>query len=663
MTIDEKMTLIVIDDDTTLGTSVKRFLEKKGHNVLLIDNCESALDIMNNNYPDLILVDLNMPGMSGLDFLKLVRQRDKIVPVLITTGDPDIDTVIEAIHNGAQDYIVKPFSLTLLSDKIDETMEVLNTYKSTNVLSELVSIHSVSNKLSSTREYETVLDIAFSSCRDATRAGSGYIMLSDTENRYLNLVRVQGEYHGAEFTRIPSNDGEWPIAKWVFRKNRAIAIYNGKSFPYQNLPFTRQVRGVTIVSPIRVNGKPRGVVSMSRDEDDGEHGKVELSLLEILAGQLGNALGSVELYNTLNKRISDLHFISDYAEKFVGLVNPENVVKSFVDTICSYFNVDYVGVLFRKKRGSVLYSWSKYFLSPRLKDRIIDELITCYNDNSQSDKASVLQVTTESISGEEQIDETPESFEFTKTLPLIWGDFEFGAITLKWRTKGPDIDENVKLLRGIVNQTRIALTNAKLFNDIKENYIRTIKALAIAVDAKDTYTHGHSENVMFYSEILARYMGMDEDTVQVIKDGGLLHDIGKIGIPGVILNKPGPLTDSEYNGFMKTHPALGADIIKDVPFLKDLKPIILYHHEHQDGTGYPEGLEGRNIPVGARIVHIADAFEAMTSNRPYRKSLGNREAVQRLRAGAGSQFDEALVDKFIDAMVEAGKLGEDDVAL
>jgi putative nucleotidyltransferase with HDIG domain len=237
--------------------------------------------------------------------------------------------------------------------------------------------------------------------------------------------------------------------------------------------------------------------------------------------------------------------------------------------------------------------------------------------------------------------------EFKHILPVAWEEFKFGAFYFESSTKPENKAETTALLSNLVNQARIALTNSKLYSDIKENYIRTIKALAIAVDAKDTYTHGHSENVMNIAEEIAREMDLDEKTIGIIRDAGLLHDIGKIGIPGYILNKPGPLTYEEFNGIMKTHSALGANIVKDVPFLQGLYKLILHHHEHYDGNGYPDGIKGEQIPLGARILHVADAFEAMTSNRPYRHSLGEVEALKRLVDAKSTHFDPAVIDAFL----------------
>jgi putative nucleotidyltransferase with HDIG domain len=236
---------------------------------------------------------------------------------------------------------------------------------------------------------------------------------------------------------------------------------------------------------------------------------------------------------------------------------------------------------------------------------------------------------------------------FRHIIPIVGETFDYGALYFGASSDFRKPQERLSLLSSLVSQTRIALTNSKLYSDMKENYIRTIKALAIAVDAKDTYTHGHSENVMNIAEELSNELGMETRWIGCIRDAGLLHDIGKIGVPGYILNKAGTLTYEEFNGIMKTHSSLGANIVKDVPFLHNLYKLILYHHENYDGTGYPEGLKGEQIPMGARIIHVADAFEAMTSNRPYRQSLGKDEAIKRLNQSSGRQFDPKVIQAFM----------------
>jgi diguanylate cyclase (GGDEF)-like protein/putative nucleotidyltransferase with HDIG domain len=186
--------------------------------------------------------------------------------------------------------------------------------------------------------------------------------------------------------------------------------------------------------------------------------------------------------------------------------------------------------------------------------------------------------------------------------------------------------------------------------------------IASAVEAKDPYTYGHSKKVNIYAVALAEAIGLSPDEVSTLSAAALLHDIGKVGIPDKVLNKKGKLSKEDWET-IKAHPKLGANIISNVPRLAPAVNSILYHHERWDGSGYPEGLKGEEIPIEARILAIADSFEAMTSARPYRPALSLEEVVTELREGAGLQFDPKLVEVFID-IVEGGlpervKIGQD----
>lgn len=178
--------------------------------------------------------------------------------------------------------------------------------------------------------------------------------------------------------------------------------------------------------------------------------------------------------------------------------------------------------------------------------------------------------------------------------------------------------------------------------------IEVVTSLAGAIDAKDEYTKGHSSSVSRYSEALARALNLPEKDVERIKLGALLHDIGKIGIPETVLKKPSRLTDDEWE-IMKQHPIIGAEkVLMPNESLHDLIPIVKYHHEHWDGSGYPEKLKGEEIPLAARIVSVADAYHALISDRPYRKGMSNEKACEILRVGAGIQWDKDLVREFIN---------------
>lgn len=195
----------------------------------------------------------------------------------------------------------------------------------------------------------------------------------------------------------------------------------------------------------------------------------------------------------------------------------------------------------------------------------------------------------------------------------------------------------------------LARYSFKLYIDMRNLYISTIQALNKTMEAKDPYTSGHANRVEEYAVELAEFHGLPFNTVQDIKTAAILHDIGKLGIDDSILNKASKLTQDEYATIMK-HPSIGADIISNVDFLKKVTKMIKYHHERYDGGGYPEGLAGDAIPIEACILAIADSYDAMTSDRPYRKALTKEEALNEILKNAGTQFHPILAEKFVTFM-------------
>ncbi|MCP4546177.1 MAG: HD-GYP domain-containing protein [bacterium] len=193
----------------------------------------------------------------------------------------------------------------------------------------------------------------------------------------------------------------------------------------------------------------------------------------------------------------------------------------------------------------------------------------------------------------------------------------------------------------------------RLYLDMKETHISTLTALTSALDAKDAYTNGHSYRVSRYAVTLGEAMGLPGKKQELLEYAALLHDIGKIGISGDILSKTGRLTDEEFDA-MKAHPVIGAQIIERLKFLNEAARVVKYHHERPDGAGYPEGLVGEAIPLEARILHVCDTLDAMTSTRSYRKALSVETAIDEFLKFRGTQFDPEVVD----ALVTLYKEGE-----
>jgi putative two-component system response regulator len=189
----------------------------------------------------------------------------------------------------------------------------------------------------------------------------------------------------------------------------------------------------------------------------------------------------------------------------------------------------------------------------------------------------------------------------------------------------------------------------KRLTDQLESTECVIFSMARWVEFKDPYTEGHLRRISGYSEEIGRVMGLGPEELRTIRYAGILHDIGKIGVSQAILDKPGPL-DPDEQAELRLHAEYGAAIVAPLRFASQVAPIILAHHEHWEGTGYPHGLRGEGIPIGARIIAVVDAFDAMTTDRPYRRSLGAEEAIRRLRKGGGSQWDPVVVEVFLDLL-------------
>ncbi|MFO7735119.1 MAG: response regulator [bacterium] len=206
------------------------------------------------------------------------------------------------------------------------------------------------------------------------------------------------------------------------------------------------------------------------------------------------------------------------------------------------------------------------------------------------------------------------------------------------------------------------IENANLYRDMMSSFNQTIQGFVHAIEAKDTYTKGHSERVTMYSVATAQEMGMSSQQIEILYKGGRLHDIGKIGLHYEKLNKPGKLTEEEWEMFRK-HPAIGKSILKPMEFLSQFVPVVYQHHERWDGGGYPSGLKGDEIQIEARIVAIADTYDAMTSDRPYRKALSHEIAFKEIEKCSGTQFDPEIVPFFIKAIekyrLKCEKLGLD----
>ncbi len=246
-------------------------------------------------------------------------------------------------------------------------------------------------------------------------------------------------------------------------------------------------------------------------------------------------------------------------------------------------------------------------------------------------------------------------------VPIAEGNRVFGWIAAFNHNQGEEFGTaEASLLSSIGTLLGIHASNVELYRQQAHMLADVVRAMSSAIDAKDPYTRGHSDRVARVAVRLAQQLGCDNETAKTIYLSGLLHDIGKIGIDDNVLRKPGKLTDAEFE-HIKTHVQIGYKILKDLRKMQHMLPVVLHHHEAWDGSGYPHGLKGEQIPYWARIVAVADAYDAMASDRPYRQGMPEAKIDEIMRRGAGQQWDEKVVAAFFNCRDDIREISQHDV--
>jgi putative nucleotidyltransferase with HDIG domain len=234
-------------------------------------------------------------------------------------------------------------------------------------------------------------------------------------------------------------------------------------------------------------------------------------------------------------------------------------------------------------------------------------------------------------------------------LPVFLNEKLKAVITIGRSRTNVFSTEDITQARQMADQVAVALSNATLIEEMEQLSCGTLRALARTVDAKSSWTAGHSMRVTNMALKIGAALGLSPDKLDDLHRAALLHDIGKVGVPAAILDKPGALDDDEY-ALIKKHPSIGARILEPIASYKEIIPMVLQHHERYDGKGYPGGISGDEIDIGARILAVADTFDAVTSDRPYRKGWTLERAIDLITEEASRQFDPDAVDAFLTVM-------------
>ena len=373
-------------------------------------------------------------------------------------------------------------------------------------------------------------------------------------------------------------------------------------------------------------------------------------ILPILASQAAASLESAILYERMFKRLLVLSNVFILGKEIVSNIDLQQLVDKFLSIASDGTDSDVACLFLVREKDEFPYFFrlqtasAGHTFAPGSEDGYTD-LIKAVRRDEKFRMITNLEASEFKLSEMHKIQDL--ILRDTVVLPLKPRDKLLGIIQVaNKRGNFTYRPEDLDLLKILGSQVAFVIQNADLFQNLQRAYIDTLSALTSAIDAKDSYTRGHSERVTELSIRLAAEVGIASEEIEKIKLGGLLHDIGKIGIPEGILNKPGRLNDEEFE-IIKSHPDLGLHILGKVEFLEAIVPIIRHHHERYDGKGYPSGLKGEEIPLLARIVSVVDTYDAMTTDRPYRKAMTVEEALKEIERCSGSQFDPEIAAHFI----------------
>jgi len=345
----------------------------------------------------------------------------------------------------------------------------------------------------------------------------------------------------------------------------------------------------------------------------------------------------------LSETYEEMNLLYTIIQSMTKMQRPERFAQQTCDDLLTTLPYCWIGMVFAKHTARIKSLAGRSFSTGVAPGASVDLIELGARLAAETDVARVLEPAT-----------VPEHAEYggfghpVLVHPIMCDGLSIGVL-IAGDKEGEDTSASsvdMKLLGATASTTAIFVENAALYADLNATFLGTVEALTASIDAKDAYTCGHSQRVALLTQQLSSAAGLDEQFVARTKIAGLVHDVGKIGVPERVLLKPGKLNAEEF-GWIKRHPEMGYTILKDIPLLEDVLPGVLHHHERWDGGGYPAGLAGEEIPLLGRLIALADAFDAMSSDRTYRARLQRSQVLKEIVDGAGTQFDPALAPIFV----------------
>ena len=617
--------LLVVDDEKECADLFARILSRDGYTVRTAVSGVEALRELRRRPADLVLADMVMPGMNGIELLANIKELYPETDVIILTGFGTIEDSLEAMRRGASDFLPKPFQPRELGRLTAACLRARRANSDEAFVRQSQSMIEIARLLTQTTDMHTLPQRAMELARENFDADSAALLAYEPVSEALSVLA----HAGSGFTRWRSAD--------LLSKQALEAVHQ---------------RGVLLSAepdrgdcyacvPLVVAGRPRGALCLYRRGGPWFHEKSS-ELLEVFASHLALALESARLYENVSEQVCDIEDLLARSRSLSLKMAPDDVAGQLLVEASRMTSAEISAVLTRENGFSTVRTLPALPEDSELLRAIRRKLEEVSAQAPSANGSARGVVFSPKVRG--------KMLSFLHT-PLARGEASFGlAGVFTSDPKGFPV-EDMRRLAMLADHAAAALENAQMMTRFSAMYHESIELLSSSVDAMNAFSLGHSRQVSLFAGELARALDLPPGEVYRIEDGAMLHDIGKTCIPDSILKKPEPLTVEEF-AIVKAHPIYGANMFENTPHLIDLVPVVRHHHEHYDGTGYPDRLAGNDIPLAARIVTLGDVFDALISHRPYRQGIQVQQARRMIELKAGTQFDPDIAAAFLALPLE-----------
>lgn len=663
----KRLNVLMVEDSEVDALLLVKELQRGGYDPVFerVETREETAAALGRQEWDVVLADYNLPHFSGADALELVKEIGLDVPFLIVSGTIGEETAVQAIKAGAHDYIMKDRLGRLVSavERALRDAEARRVHR--RAVEALRSEGAVSaalleayNVTSAHIVWDEIVDKVLGLLpKLISSEGAAVIMLDD--EGWLLLQKAIGDLAGLNglFNSMRPRAEELMAVECLITTKKPLAVQKPDLDAY--IPhYFKDAMGLSdiIITPIIAREKVTGFLWVNFDLLPTDP-RVP-AIIQGIAGQLGSAYENSRLYEEtqqksldLARKVEALKVLSEIDRVILSTLNRDEMLSRAVLQISRLLPADGgAAFLVDPEHGCLRFSggWGIAMENGAMLPREYCAGMATLKTGKTMSRTNLIDVKPLSSLDKTFLGAGVKSDIY---IPIISKGKGLGLVWLgSSRVAGFSL-EDAETAKRLAAQIGIALENTMLVSDLEEMFMNIIKALASAIDAKSPWTKGHSERVTEYAVKVAHKMGFGQADAERLRLAGLLHDIGKIGTYDVILDKPDKLTKEEFE-LVKKHPDRGCEILSPIKQFKNLLPIIRHHHERWDGTGYPAGLKGEEIPLLARILCAADSFDSMTADRPYRPAPGMEYAVSEFERCRGTQYDPAVVDAFLAVLKE-----------